>query len=434
MVTTLRWLSWALLLLALAPSAAARDKDRLPRPKRTAEFKFVDANDDAEAAKALPALLAKYDTPKKCEKLLRLLRTRRSYPGKMPGRRTLAFLCPDGKTREFTYIAPKRYSRRRPIGLLVFLHGAISQPAPGGGANEAGMFAPAVKDLDLLVVGPSTYERVRWGDPACRALVHHTLVFAKTYFNIDEDRVYIAGDSDGGRGTYATLETAATFVAAAVPVIGAPGGVTRFLNLRNVPIFAINGETDRTFPIDHVRQAWQGMQAAGIDLRTKTIPGEGHDPRFFLKYADEVCAFLKEHPREPYPKAVQWQIDPSREDHGGGFPADTFRWIRIDEAGNAGSRGHFEDGPGSLVRRELPRIEATYEGNSIDVQTHGIKRYTVLVSDEMLDLTKPVVITTNGKASFEGIVEPDAEVILQEARRFKDRKLVFANRITVEVP
>ena len=57
----------------------------------------------------------------------------------------------------------------------------------------------------------------------------------------------------------------------------------------------------------------------------------------------------------------------------------------------------------------------------------------MLLSDEMLDLSKDVEIHTNGHLSFRGRVEPDASAILEEARRFKDRRLVFVNRVTLEV-
>jgi len=421
----------AVLLLAAAPPTTAA-KDDVPRVRRSAEFKYVDESDAEKAAALLPALLKKYDTPKKCEGLLKALHTKRSYPGKVPGSLTLDHACTDGRTRQFTVIAPPRYSKGRPAGVMIFLHGAVSQPAPGGGANEGRMFAPAVKDLGFIVVGPSTYDRVGWDVPACRELVHHALDFVKQYYNVDENRVYVAGDSDGGRGTYNQIETEATFLAAAVPVIGAPGAVTRFVNFKNVPIFAINGETDSIFKIEDVRRLVEGMKAAGIDLTYKEIAGQGHDPYFFLKYQEEIRDFFEKHERDPFPKTVHWQIDPGREDFGRGFPADTFRWIRIVEAGEGGSHTTFP-GEGSLVRADFPRVEASYEGNRIEVKTSGVKRYAVLVSPDMLDLTREVEVVTNGKPSFQGIVEADARVILEEARRFKDRKLVFANRIEITV-
>jgi len=115
----------------------------------------------------------------------------------------------------------------------------------------------------------------------------------KGLFNVDENRVYMCGDSDGGRGAFNLCETEAGALAASVPVNGSPGGVTRYLNLRNLPFFAINGEKDTIFTVDHVRESVEGMKASGIDLTWKMIEGGGHDPRFFLKFKDEVQAFLR---------------------------------------------------------------------------------------------------------------------------------------------
>ncbi|HEX5136413.1 MAG TPA: hypothetical protein VFY93_05545 [Planctomycetota bacterium] len=394
-----------------------------------AELAYVQEPDPAKAEKLLAPLLAKYKTPGACEGLVKLLRGKRSYPAAKKDRETLDFACPDGKTRQFTYILPSKYGHARPAGVLFWLHGAIRQPAPGGGAGEAQMFRPAVEDLGLIVVGPSTYDGVEWGDPACRALVMHALDFVKTRFNVDENRVWIAGDSDGGRGTYATVETFAHFFGAAVPVIGAPGGVTRFLNFRNLPWFAINGGKDTIFTIDHVREAIDGMKAAGVAIEWKLVENGGHDPRFFLTYKDEVVSFLKAHPRDPYPKTVEWCIDPSRET---GFPADTFRWIRIEEAGDSESNAAFDD-EGGILGRGLPRVSATRDGNRVTMRTRGVKRVTLLVSDQMLDLKKDVAVTVNDRLLFRGKILPEARAILEEARRFKDRALVFSNRITLDV-
>jgi len=408
----------ALLLLALPALAAP------------AEFRYLDEPDDAKAADMLPALLKKHGDARKCDALLKLLRTKGSYPARVPDRQTLDYACSDGKTRQFTVLLPKGYSRRKPTGVLFFLHGAIRQPAPGGGANEASMFQPAVRDLGVIVVGPSTYEGVEWGSPPCRELVRHALGWVKRNCNVDENRVYVAGDSDGGRGTYALAETESTFFAAAVPVIGAPGGVTRFANLRNLPWFAINGETDGLFKIDRVREAVGGMKASGIDIELKVVPGVGHDPRLFLTYKDEVCDFLKKHSREPFPEVVYGQMDPDAEP---AFPANTFRWIRIDAFGDTPGRADFDDAPGSLLRSVHVRIEARRTGNRIDVKARGVGAYTVLVAEGMVDVDAEIEVFTNGRSSFRGRVEPDARVILEEARRFRDRHLLFASRIRVDL-
>ncbi|MFV1958353.1 MAG: hypothetical protein ACC662_02955, partial [Planctomycetota bacterium] len=116
----------AILLLA-APTLARpkKQKDPLPRVRKHAEFKYVDEKDDAKAEARLAKLLAKYDTPAKCARLLKILE-KRPYPSRVPSRLTLDHACLDGKTRQFTWIAPAKYSKRRPTGVVVFLHGAVS--------------------------------------------------------------------------------------------------------------------------------------------------------------------------------------------------------------------------------------------------------------------------------------------------------------------
>ena len=402
-------------------------------PSMPVEWKYVDEADEAAAARLLEPLLAKYDTPKKAEDLLKILRGRRPYPTGLPEQATLEHKCLDGKSRQFTYVLPKKFNPHKPTGVLVFLHGAISQPAPGGGANEAKMFGPAVESLGLIVLAPSTYEKVEWGDPACRELVHFALEHVKRSFNVDENRVYLAGDSDGGRGAYATAETEATFFAAAAPVIGAPGGVSRFGNLRNLPWFAINGGKDSIFHVDEVRQQVEGMKASGIDLEWTLIDDAPHDPYLFLKHKDDICAFFAKHPRDPLPKTVHLEADPSPSGYEGGFPANTMRWVRIEAAGPSEHDAAFDDVGKGLLRGDLARVRASRDGNRIEIETRGVKSLTVLVSDAMADLSKEVEVRTNGRLSFRGKVASDARVILEEARRFKDRSLVFNARILVEV-
>jgi predicted esterase len=422
-----------LLLLALACSAGEGPRVANAGPSLPPEWKYVDEADDAAAEKLLEPLLKKYDTPAKCGDLVKLLRGRRPYPSGLPDSATLDHKCTDGKSRQFTYLCPKKMNPHKPTGVLVFLHGAISQPAPGGGANEAKLFGPAVESLGLIVVGPSTYDKVEWGDPACRELIHFALAHVKRSFNVDENRVYLAGDSDGGRGAYAMAETEATFFAAATPIIGAPGGVTRFGNLRNLSWLAFNGAEDGIFKLEHVRPDVEGMKAAGIDLTWRLIEKTGHDPYLFTKNKAEICEFLSKHPRDPLPKSVHLEIDPSRTGYEAGFPANTMRWVRVEATGTAEHETTFDDASAGALRSDLPRVRARREGNTITLETRAVKTLSVLVSDAMVDLSKDVEVKTNGRLSFRGRVTSDAKAILEEARNFNDRALVFNARISVDV-
>jgi hypothetical protein len=397
------------------------------------EIDYVDEADEAKAATLLEKLVKKAPTAKDAVKMADTIAKKRAYATGLKDSQTQTFTCPDGVGREWTYYLPKKYTPAKAVPVVVWLHGAISQPPPGGGHHEAKTFGEAVAELGPIMIGPSTHSRVEWGTPANRAHVRNAVAWVKRNFRVDDDRVYLAGDSDGGRGTYAILETLAGTFACAVPVIGSPGGVTRFLNMRNTPLLAINGATDSLFKIADVRQDVEGMKKSGIDITFIELAGKGHDPRLFLEQGAAVRKFLLAHTREPFPKTVHWTVDKTDGPTELQFPANTFRWIRIEEAGTSQSNHAFETVAGSLIPGDLPRIEATRDENRISVKTSGITKYTVLLAPEMLDMSKPVVIETNGKPSFEGVVAADARTVLEEARRFRDAKLVFHARVTVEV-
>jgi len=64
---------------------------------------------------------------------------------------------------EAVHVRPaKKFNLHKPTGVLVFLHGAISQPAPAAAPARQGCFGPAVESLGLIVLAPSTYEKVEW--------------------------------------------------------------------------------------------------------------------------------------------------------------------------------------------------------------------------------------------------------------------------------
>lgn len=418
-----------LLVLLPATAEAGRYNPKMHKP----EWRYIDEADDEEAEKMLTKLLRTHNSERKALRLVAKLRKGRPYASGLPRRETVEHLCADGKSRQFTYFIPARYSPKKPCGLLVFLHGAVRQPPPGGGHHEADRIGGAVNSLNFIKIGPSTYEGHEWGEAAVRASVGHALDFVKQRYNVDENRVFLAGDSDGGRGTYTLIETEATFYAAAIPVIGSPGGVTRFVNLRNLPWLAINGDKDTIFKVDGVRSSVESMKKFGMDLTWKLIEGGGHDPFFFVKHKGEVCEFIEKHPRVALPLEVDWQVDDTKSGYEAGSPANTFRWIRIDECGNTTSRGAFED-QGGLVRPAFGRVRAKKgDGNRVEVNTHRVKRFTILVSDKMFDLDEEIEIEVNGKPHFRGKIPTDARAALEEARRLNDRHLVFNNRLTIEV-
>jgi hypothetical protein len=51
----------------------------------------------------------------------------------------------------------------------------------------------------------------------------------------------------------------------------------------------------------------------------------------------------------------------------------------------------------------------------------------------LIDLSKPLTVTTNGQASFEGPVTPSLDTLLRQARVRQDPLQLFSAYVTVSV-
>ncbi len=79
------------------------------------------------------------------------------------------------------------------------------------------------------------------------------------------------------------------------------------------------------------------------------------------------------------------------------------------------------------------RVQLLRDDNHIDVVTRGVRRYALLLSPEQFDFTQSFRVTTNGRVSFEGMVEPSPETLLRWAARDRDRTMLFGAQLDIEV-
>ena len=79
------------------------------------------------------------------------------------------------------------------------------------------------------------------------------------------------------------------------------------------------------------------------------------------------------------------------------------------------------------------RVELERRGNTVRAATEGVSRYTLLVSPDQFDLSRPIRVVTNGVTSFVGMVDQDVRTLLRWAAADQDRTMLFAAEIPIEV-
>lgn len=205
-----------------------------------------------------------------------------------------------GATRyPYTVYVPREFDRSRRWPVILFLHGSGERGDDGVRQMQIGAGA-AIRShperVPAIVVLPQALAETRWlGEPAAAAMA--ALERSVEEFHGDRDRVYLAGLSMGGYGTWHLALANPRRFAALVVVCGGllPHETTTAVQrspltmaaadpyafvaraLRGVPVWIFHGADDRTVPVDESRMMAAALRAEGADVRYTEYAGVGHD-------------------------------------------------------------------------------------------------------------------------------------------------------------
>jgi len=57
-------------------------------------------------------------------------------------------------------------------------------------------------------------------------------------------------------------------------------------------------------------------------------------------------------------------------------------------------------------------VKATIQkDNIIEINTHYVRRFTLYLNDQMVNLARPITIVTNGSVTYEGIIQPTVRTL-----------------------
>jgi hypothetical protein len=244
-----------------------------------------------------------------------------------------------GHRGAFSYFldVPPTYDPSRSYQVRIQLHGGISAPKDNNERrwrNGIGRLAGA----EQIYVLPAAWSDAPWWSSAQIENLRGILDTLKRTYNVDETRVVLSGVSDGGTGAYFVDMLDPTPYASFLPLNGYilvlqhvvdeeslfPG------NLRNKPLFVVNGGRDPLYPMSSVEPTLEHLAKAGVRITYKPQPQAGHDTSWWPEVKDDYEAFVREHPRVSFPDALTWETADTRR-YG------RLHWLQIDTLGPAAS-------------------------------------------------------------------------------------------------
>ncbi|MDC1141915.1 PDZ domain-containing protein [Planctomycetota bacterium] len=239
--------------------------------------------------------------------------------------------CPDGHARPYWVRIPKGYDPAKSYPAIVGLHGGVNgAPLYGNEENTApgkgsiGFWESNLGDQvdEVFLIGCSASPRetnknaVWWKREGQRNILHF-LFETKCQFNIDDDRVFLTGHSDGGSGSFAMAAHMPNAFAGYFPMNGHPlvqamdGEGFWIENLKGKKIYAFNSGKDGLYPAAQMTPIYDQANAAGADVKYSVHSENDHGIRNVV--GKEIPKFMKEYAakwtRNSTPDEVDWTCD-----------------------------------------------------------------------------------------------------------------------------
>ncbi len=238
----------------------------------------------------------------------------------------------------YTLDVPKSYDAAKKYQARFQLHGGVGRPEGTVRGNGSIGSLAGPDTIDQIYVLPNSWANAMWWQDVQIANLRMILDHVKRTYNVDENHVAVSGVSDGATGAYYFALRDTTPYASFLPlngfvmILGNPAnGIEVDLhaqNLLNKPFFIVNGGQDPLYPTRIVEPYVRHMQKGGVTLDYHPQPNAVHNTAWWPEVRDTFEAFVKDHPRDPYPATITWEVSdlgPDRRAH----------WLVVDKLADA---------------------------------------------------------------------------------------------------
>jgi len=301
---------------ALLASAALAAAQTSPPDVDAAFARFFAARTPDEQAAAAERVVA---TGIDVDEAVRRLRNGRTY-GRDVARGTIdrSSRTADGEYF-YTLDVPQSYDPAHRYQVRIQLHGGVGRIESNGPLRGAS--AARLTGAEQIYVLPHAWRDAPWWSRRQLENLRAILDAVKRTYNVDENRVVVAGVSDGGTGAYYIAMRDTTPYASFLPL----NGYIRVLenetaqsdgdlypnNLVNKPLFVVNGGRDPMYPTTLVDPVVAQLKGGGVDVDYRPQASAGHDTSWWPALSEAFEHFVAAHPRRPLPDAISWQSGPA---------------------------------------------------------------------------------------------------------------------------
>ncbi len=310
----------------------------------------------------------------------------------------------NGPSRGWPYAirVPHDYRGDRPFPLLVYLSGGSGVAMDGVNTAE-----DAVASSDYLVLYPQAGGL--WWEKDATSHFADTLDDVLHTFNVDTDRVFIAGFSNGGTGALYYAELWPHRFAAVVSLMGA--GVCNeqvsalLTNARHLPILLVHGDKDPLIGAKCSNDTDESLRNLNPDAppQLHILKNREHDITLETD-GGLTLAFLAGKTRHPFPASLSFRVaDPA-------FARNY--WIEAVP----------KDGATAAVEARVQ------PDDTLRITTHDVQKLSLYLRPDLFPKPDPLRILVNKKEVFQGEIGSDCELLEKTAAATGDPQMASTDR------
>lgn len=404
-----------------------------------------------------------YDEKENTEELYSKLKNDAPYLAKKQRNYSVLFHVNNSVTTSYLVHLPKNYHPETRYPVLFFLHGAVRNNVLSdyqmaaenlGGWNR---FYTKYADLNnVILVFPKGGKKYNWMTPDDGFfMIPEMLKQIKKAVNVDDNKVFVSGHSNGATGSFSYLMKQST------PFAGFYGfntylkvftGGTFIENIKNRSFINFSTDQDYYYPPDANDSFTQLMAGIKADYHEHRYKGF---PHWFPQFDESEPAYpiifndIKTRKRNPFPKEISWEYDDEKygnvawlsdmkldtlQSKAAWHKAFNFKitkWLKYDK--NDSLTVEYVNKNAFDFPRKSGKIKAAYSKNVFNIETSRIRSFSITISPEMVDISKKVKVFINGKLYFNDKVKFDRKFMLQNFESNRDREQIWVYSLPIKV-
>ena len=399
---------------------------------------------------------------KKKEELYLQLKNLHPYKRKSQRNYSIQFPINDSIHSSFYVHLPADYNPDKSYPVLFFLHGAVRYSEFTDFQSEYMLgswnrfYTRYADKAQVILVLPQANNQYNWMTPDDGFyMIPAMLRKLKSALNIDDNKVFISGHSNGATGSFSYWMKQSTPFAGFFGFNTQPKVYTGGTFLRNgLNRFFTNFSTDQDYYFPPQANDSLKVLATSLHLNYEDHRYNGFPHSFPEFDASEAAYKILFHQivtrrRNPFPEEVTWETD--------NVKYGQMDWLDITELDTLSQRANWHrsinftihkwleyNNKKELVTKEInkeafyfPRksgaIEAKFDNNIFSIKTSCVKAFRLYISPEMVNIKKSVSIYVNGNRVFHNKVKYNDDFMMSSFEQQKDRKQIWVNYIDIQL-